>query len=171
MSDSLPGTALILFSHGSVLCGAGLALEEHADRLRQSGQFAQVEIGYMNYSIPTFADAVARCYGAGYRNILVLPFFLVPGYFVTNSLPQHLAGARESFPDIEFTVATAIGFDESLADALIDAALDPLPASAWRDDLAAASKSCRANPACPLYGTPDCPRAPEPGTPVRLAVE
>ena len=171
MSESLHCTALILFSHGSVLCGAGAALEEHADRLRQRGEFAQVEIGYMNYSTPTFADAVARCHGAGHRKALVVPYFLVPGYFVTNSLPQHLARARESFPDIEFTVASAIGFDDTLADALIDSARDPLPAHAWREDLAAASNSCRANPECPLYGAPGCPRAPEPGTPARPVVE
>jgi len=170
MSESAP-TAMILFSHGSVLCGAGVALEEHAGRLRQRGEFSQVEIGYMNYSTPAFADAVTRCHGAGHRKILIVPFFLVPGYFVTNSLPQHLDRARESFPDIEFTVAAAIGFDDALADALIDAAFDPLPASAWRDDLAAASKSCRSNPECPIYGTPNCPRSPEPGTPVRPAVE
>src|SRR5207253_2121682 len=41
-----PMDALILFSHGSVLCGAGQALDEHAARLRERGDFGIVEIGY-----------------------------------------------------------------------------------------------------------------------------
>lgn len=164
-------SALILFSHGSLLCGSGVALEEHAARLRENGDYMLVEIGYLNYSVPPFADAVAKCHGAGAERVIVLPFFLVPGYFVTKSLPEQIAGARTQYPGIEFVIADAIGFDERLADALIDSALEPLSPGAWRDDLAAASRSCRANPECPLYGTPDCPRAPVPGSPARVVVE
>ncbi|HLV81230.1 MAG TPA: CbiX/SirB N-terminal domain-containing protein, partial [Chthonomonadaceae bacterium] len=31
------------------------------------------------------------------------------------------------------------------------------PPSAWREDLRRAAAYCRADPSCPLYGTPDCP--------------
>ena len=49
--------------------------------------------------------------GGARPDIVVLPFFLVPGYFVTKSLPEHIAAAQADFPDLEFTVADAIGFD------------------------------------------------------------
>lgn len=75
--------ALILFSHGSLLCGAGEALDAHADRLRQTGEWDRVGVGYMNYSEPTFAETVAECVLRGATRIIVLPFFLVPGFFVT----------------------------------------------------------------------------------------
>src|SRR3569833_15405 len=104
--------ALILFSHGSVLCGAGEALDRHAGRLRASGEWDVVEVGYMNYSVPTFQEAVIKCHEAGAREIVVLPFFLVPGYFVTSSLPKHVDAARKDFPDLTIVIADAIGFDE-----------------------------------------------------------
>ncbi len=163
--------ALILFSHGSLLCGAGEALEAHAARMRAGGAYSLVEVGYMNYSEPTFAQAVARCRAAGANKIRVLPFFLVPGYFVTTTLPQHIARAREEFPDLTFTVADALGADERLADALLDSARAPLPPGEWRGDLASAARGCRARPDCPLYATPNCPRVPAPNTPVRPSVE
>lgn len=163
--------ALILFSHGSLLCGAGEALDAHARHLRETGAFEWVEVGYMNYSEPTFSQAVARCEAAGATRILVLPFFLVPGFFVTKTLPERIVKAQADFPALTFTVADAIGFDERLADAVIDAAQNPLGPAAWRDDLTAAARGCRARPDCPLYGTPNCPRVPEPGTPVRVDVE
>ena len=163
--------ALILFSHGSLLCGAGEALDAHAARLRQTGEWDLVAVGYLNYSAPTFAEAVAECAARGATRILVLPFFLVPGYFVTKSLPECLEEAQAAHPGLAFTVAEAIGFDTGLADALIASAQAPLGPGEWRDDLAAAARGCRARPDCPLYATPNCPRVPAPDTPARPLVE
>ncbi len=167
----MPKEALILFSHGSLLCGAGEALEAHAARLRARGEYGLVEVGYMNYSEPTFAQAVAKCRAAGASEIRVLPFFLVPGYFVTTTLPQHIARAQKDAPDVTFTVAPSLGVDERLADALLDSARAPLMPGEWRGDLASAARGCRARPDCPLYATPSCPRVPAPNTPVRPNVE
>lgn len=163
--------ALILFSHGSLLCGAGEALETHAARLRQTGTWDRVAVGYMNYSEPTFAVAVASCRAEGVTHITVAPFFLIPGFFVSQTLPERLAAAREAFPDVTFTVAEALGYDAGLADALIDSAQSPLGPDEWRDDLTAAARGCRARADCPLYATPNCPRVPAPDTPVRPFVE
>ncbi len=163
--------ALILFSHGSLLCGAGEALDAHAERLRASGEWPLVTVGYMNYSEPTFAEAVANCTAQGATRIVVLPFFLIPGYFVSKTLPDQLGAVKVGYPDLEFVVADAIGYDAALADVLIASALDPLGPDQWRDDLAAAARGCRARPDCPLYATPNCPRVPAPDTPVRPFVE
>ncbi len=163
--------ALILFSHGSLLCGAGEALDAHAERLRRTGDWPWVGVGYMNYSEPTFAQAVADAVSSGATRIVVLPFFLVPGYFVTQTLPQQLEAVKADYPQLEFVVADALGYDVSLADALIASALDPLGPDRWRDDLTAAARGCRARPDCPLYATPNCPRVPAPDTPARPFAE
>ena len=154
--------ALILFSHGSVLCGAGEAVDAHAERLRARGDFARVEVGYLNYSEPRFLDAVATVAQAGATRVVVAPYFLVAGYFVQVDLPRCLAEARERYPDIEFVVADALRRDAGLADALLDAAQRARPAEHWRDPLARATASCGARPECPLYATPACPRVPSP---------
>ncbi len=163
--------AAILFSHGSLLCGSGEALDGHARRLQEMGEWDMVEVGYLNYSVPMFADTVAKCHAAGATSIVVVPYFLVPGYFVNKSLPEQVRTVQAEYPDLDFRIAEPIGFDERLADALLESALDPMPPSEWRGDFAAAARNCRANSQCPLYGTLDCPRAPEPGGPVRLFVE
>ena len=151
--------ALILFSHGSLLCGAGEALQKHADRLRQRGDFAPVEIGYLNYSEPTFADAVQKCAEAGATRIVIAPYFLITGYFVTKSLPEKIAAAQILHPEMTFVVAEAFNFHESLADALWESAITARPSEAWRDPLQDAA-ACRPSPECPLYGTPACPKVP-----------
>jgi sirohydrochlorin cobaltochelatase len=156
--------ALILFSHGSLLCGAGEALEAHAARLRERGDFGMVAVGYLNYSEPTFAETAAHVIAAGATRIVVAPYFLVPGYFVNKSLPAALAPVRSAHPEVEFVVAEALGHAPSLADALLESALGARTEEHWRDPLRRAAHSCRAQPDCPLFGTSACPAScPAPG--------
>jgi sirohydrochlorin ferrochelatase len=156
-----PKRALILFSHGSLLCGAGEALEAHASRLRAQGEFDLVSIGYLNYSEPLFSVAVAAAEADGVTEIVVVPYFLVPGFFITKSLPEAVDLTQARFPNISFTVAPPLGDDARLVDALLDAAHNARGPEHWRDPLTRAALACRPDPACPLYGTPACPKVPE----------
>ena len=152
--------AVILFSHGSLLCGAGEALRKHADRLRDRKLAPIVEVGYLNYSEPLFIETVAKCVAAGADRIVVTPYFLVPGYFVKVDLPKAVKAAQEAFPELPFVIAEALGFDEGLADALIESAFSAQDSRFWRRELATAAKFCRPSPTCPLYETTSCPKKP-----------
>lgn len=149
--------AIVLFSHGSLLCGSGEALRRHALRLKARGAAPVVEIGYLNYCEPLFAEAVAHCVEAGAARILVVPYFLVPGYFVKVDLPRVVSEVQASFPALEFQIAEPIGFDARLADALIASARSARTSETWRDDLRNAPQHCRNSPDCPLFSTKDCP--------------
>ncbi len=152
--------AIILFSHGSLLCGSGQALELHAARLRARALAPIVEIGYLNYCEPLFSDAVARCVSAGATRIVVTPYFLAPGYFVKVDLPKCIESARQAFPKVAFIVAEPSGFDERLAEALIASAQCAEDSAFWRGDLETAAQFCRPSPQCPLYGASGCPKQP-----------
>ena len=148
--------ALILFSHGSLLCGAGCSLEAHAARIAATGRFLAVEPGYLNYSEPTFAEAVDRCVAKGARHILVLPYFLVPGRFVTQDLPRAMEAVRATHPGVEFRVAAPIGFHASIIDAVLELARSAAPLAQRLERELGIPELCRALPACPLYGTSHC---------------
>jgi len=153
-------TALILFSHGSLLCGAGEAVEAHAVRLRATGKYDLVEVGYLNYSDPLFPETVDTVVAQGATHILISPYFLISGYFVSSSLPKELEKVQPRYPQVTFTIAEALNSDEALVDALFEAATNAKPASEWRDPLRRASLRCRPSADCPLYGTPACPKVP-----------
>jgi sirohydrochlorin ferrochelatase len=149
--------AIILFSHGSVLCGAGQNLLDLARQMQARGDAAMVDVGYLNYSEPPFPDTFRRCVERGATHITVVPYFLVAGKFVKEDLPQFIDSARREFPHVEVRVADAIRFHPRLADALLACAERAQPPAAWRDTKAQVAAFCRANPRCPLYGTDDCP--------------
>lgn len=117
-----------------------------------------MEIGYLNYSEPSFADAVEKCVSSGAGRIVIAPYFLISGFFITKSLPEKIAEAQAKHPDITFTVAEAFNYHESLADALWEAATTAHDQEEWREPLRRAAAACRPFPECPLYGTPACPK-------------
>lgn len=149
--------AILLFSHGSTLCGAGENLSRLAALMEARGDAAIVEVGYLNYSIPPFEDAFARCVERGATQITIAPYFLVAGYFVQVSLPPKIAAMQEQFPAIEVRVAQALTTHPALADAVLASAERAQKPEKWRDLLKIAPQFCRNNPQCPLFGSPKCP--------------
>jgi sirohydrochlorin ferrochelatase len=112
-------TGLILFSHGSLIDGAEKALYEHCARLHLMGEFHCVEPGYLNYNEPAFPAAVQACVSHGAHHIVIVPYFLVPGRFVTVDIPDAVAAVGEQFPGVRFSVAEPIGYDPSLVQAIL----------------------------------------------------
>jgi sirohydrochlorin cobaltochelatase len=149
--------AILLFSHGSLLCGAGETLRQLAERMRERGDAPIVERGYLNYSQPLFADAFASCMEQGATRITIVPYFLVAGKFVKVDLPREIDAVRTRYPEVEVQVAEAMRFHTSLAEAIIACADRAQPPAAWRDILNTAPQFCQTNPNCPLYGTEKCP--------------
>ena len=153
--------AIILFSHGSVLCGAGQNLEriarEMQTSLQERGEAERVVVGYLNYSEPTFEDAFAELVQNGATQITVVPYFLVAGFFVREKLTPKIAQMREQFPDVAVRVAEALLQHPSLAEAIIQCAERAQPPQAWREFWNVAPQFCRANERCPFYGGEHCP--------------
>ena len=154
--------AIILFSHGSVLCGAGETLFALARRMEARGDAPVVEVGFLNYSQPTFAQAFETCIERGATRILVAPYFLVAGYFVKVSLPPVIEPMRAQYPDIEVIVADAMKTHPLLGEAILNCAERAFEPAHWRDLWDGAPQFCRPHPQCPLYDTAKCPLHPGP---------
>jgi len=150
-------TGLILFSHGSLLCGADSTLYLHADRIRDKHLFRHVEVGFLNYNRPTISEAVENHLQAGCTDIIVVPYFLVPGKFVARDLPEALRQVEERHPNVTITIAEPIGYDERLADAVSDLARSAVEIDDWDQWMEHARMTCKGNPLCPLYGVKGCP--------------
>ena len=168
-SPSAP--ALIVFSHGSLVCGAARAVEAHAARLRGTGNWAEVRIGWMNYDAPTFAEAVQLTLESiAVKTIVVAPYFLVAGRFVTNDLRKALNVAREAHPGVAFIEAAPLGTssDWLVPIAELVAVASPLTAQTHAAYLAQAIAACEGKPRCPLRDDGLCTGDPHAPTPPSL---
>lgn len=149
--------AVILFSHGSTLCGAGENLKHLTQRLESEGMAPIVEVGFLNYSEPSFEAAFEKCVARGATQITIAPYFLVAGYFVKVSLPPKIAAMSQQFPEVGVVVADALKDHEKLAPALLACAERAQGADRWRDAWQQAPLYCQDNSQCPLHSTPACP--------------
>ncbi len=154
----MPGfPALILISHGSLLCGAAETLRAHARTLSATGEWSAVEVAFLNYSEPRFDASAARCAAKGAERVVVVPYFLVPGKFVRVDVAACVERAARDHPGVRFILAEPLGFDSALAEAVGELAEAARPPQRWRDDLWRAPDFCEHRPECPMAVTLRCP--------------
>ena len=68
--------------------GAGGAMIRPARAAQQHGLAPIVTAGFLNYSRPAFAEALDRVVAASAAEVVVQPYFLVPGKFVSKNVPR-----------------------------------------------------------------------------------
>src|SRR5690349_18477647 len=78
--------AVILIGHGSLRAGAGAAMIRLAERAHAAGVAPIVSAGFLNYSQPTFGEALAGCVENGATEVIIQPYFLIPGKYVRSDL-------------------------------------------------------------------------------------
>ena len=149
--------AIVLFSHGSLLCGSAQRLHEVAQQMRAHAEGRIVEIGFLNYTEPSFETAIERCVSQGASAVTVAPYFLAAGKFVTTDLPPKIAWAKRTYPQLELLVAEPLRRHPALAEALLHCADRAAPPDQWRDLLKTAPRFCEARSNCPLFGGELCP--------------
>jgi sirohydrochlorin cobaltochelatase len=126
--NALP--AAVLVGHGSLLKESGVAMMAIAEQLRQRQITAIAEAGFLNFSQPTFAEAVAKASEQGVRRVIVLPYFLIQGHYVINELLALVRTVAGDHPRLHLSVADALGAHPALVKLSIKrlTAVDPAPA-------------------------------------------
>lgn len=125
--------AAIIVGHGSVLSDAGSTMLRIADRLHQQQDLPRVMAGFLNYSQPTFAEAVEGCLDEGAVTIVVQPYFLIAGSYVQDGLQQVIATAQRQHPHVQFVQTDVLGAHSLLLE-LAQARLQSLPSTQKREE-------------------------------------
>ena len=120
---------VVLIGHGSLHSDSGASMIRLAARLRERGVAPIAEAGFLNFSRPTIAEAVAKCVCAGATSVTVQPYFLIDGVYVQQDLPGDIAKVAAQFPQLTIRVAPCLGFHEKLAAIALERvrAVDPEP--------------------------------------------
>ena len=124
--------SIVLIGHGSLHSDSGASMIRLAARLRERGVAPIAEAGFLNFSRPTIAEAVAKCVAAGATSVTIQPYFLIDGVYVQQDLPSDVAKVAAQFPLLTIRVAPCLGFHEKLAAIALDRVqtIDPAPGAA-----------------------------------------
>jgi sirohydrochlorin cobaltochelatase len=116
--------AVVLVGHGSLRSGAGAAMIRLAERAQSARVAPIVSAGFLNYSRPTFGEVLARCVEGGASDVIIQPYFLVPGKFVREDLARLAKAGRLAHPGLSIQVAQPFGDHPALARLLLKRALE-----------------------------------------------
>lgn len=113
-------TALVLAAHGERnVPDPNRALADHANALAARGDFCFVGYGVLNGE-PSFDMALEEAAKTNPEKILIYPFFMSDGYFVSTVLPERIARVET---DVVPTILTPLGLDAGLVPVMIGSAL------------------------------------------------
>jgi sirohydrochlorin cobaltochelatase len=116
--------AVMLVGHGSLRSGAGAAMIRLAERAQAAKIAPIVSAGFLNYSRPTFDETLARCVESGASELIIQPYFLVPGKFVREDLARLAQAGQLAHPRLPIRVAEPFGDHPALARLLLKRALE-----------------------------------------------
>lgn len=92
--------------------------------IRQRMSHVPVELAFLEFIAPTLPDCISSLVAAGMKKIVVMPMFIAPGGHLKRDVPEMLAQLRSTWPEVEFSLAEAIGTNEIVVQAMASAALD-----------------------------------------------
>jgi sirohydrochlorin ferrochelatase len=108
--------AVLLVGHGSLRPGSGAAMIRLAARVRERGIAPLVAAGFLNYSRPRAAAVIARIAASGAELLVIQPYFLVPGKFVSEDMARLAAASGAAHPQLPIALAQPFGDHPALAE-------------------------------------------------------
>jgi len=115
---------VMLIGHGSVRSGAGAAMIRLAERAHAAKVAPIVSAGFLNYSRPSFDETLAGCVESGASEVIIQPYFLIPGKYVREDLARLAEAGRRAFPGLPIQIAQPFGDHPALARLLLKRALE-----------------------------------------------
>lgn len=120
--------AVMLLGHGSKAPEANETLRRIAKALQDRGGYGCVQSAFLQMEMPDFQAAADILVSKGFRDILVMPYFLYMGLHVTQDLPAEIEEAKKRHPGLEVSVTDNLGFHEKLVDITMERINEVCPA-------------------------------------------
>jgi sirohydrochlorin cobaltochelatase len=105
----MPRTRIILFAHGSRDPLWVETFERLAGDLAMEIGVESVALAYMEFALPSLADAVLEAEEDGVRKVKILPLFLSAGGHVSRDIPRLANAARREHPHLEIELLPPVG--------------------------------------------------------------
>lgn len=115
--------ALLIIAHGSRRNASNEEVRTLVKQVREhaGGRFSRVEPAFLELAEPDIPGAIARCYGAGVRDIVCVPYLLSAGAHVAQDIPAALDEACARHPGLQIGLRPHIGSLPGMVDLLLSA--------------------------------------------------
>ena len=111
---------VIIVDHGSRREESNQMLLQIVDAFRRTALYAVVEPAHMELAEPSIATAYNECVRQGAQQIVVHPFFLLPGRHWDRDIPQLAAEAAAKHPHTSYLVTAPLGTHPLMAQVIAE---------------------------------------------------
>lgn len=111
---------VILVDHGSRRAESNDAFLEIVARFASHAPYPIVEAAHMECAPPTIADAFDRCVARGAEEIVVHPYFLLPGKHWAHDIPALVAEAAKKHPGKSWKVTEPLGASSKIEEVVFE---------------------------------------------------
>jgi sirohydrochlorin ferrochelatase len=120
-------SALLVVAHGTPLEAANLPFVRVAKKTGEELGYGHTATAYLDCNQPAIPTAVAQVANAGYRRLVIQPYFLHVGRHVRTDLPALFATAQQQYPHLEIVVAHHLDYDPLLITVAAERLLAAIP--------------------------------------------
>lgn len=120
------GKAVVLFGHGARDPEWAGPMRRTAGSLRQQAPQLKVRLAFMEFMQPTLEEVLDTLAGESIDEVVVVPMFLAQGGHLKRDVPMLVEAARARHPTLRITLATAVGEDPWVIEAMAACALSAL---------------------------------------------
>lgn len=110
--------ALVLFAHGARDSRWAEPFRRLQEIVRSQSPQLVVELAFLELMSPRLPELTAALAEQGVAEVTVVPVFLGQGGHVMRDLPGIVDELRQTYPDMQFHVAGAVGEDDSVLRAM-----------------------------------------------------
>jgi precorrin-8X/cobalt-precorrin-8 methylmutase len=118
--DAKPGPAVLLLGHGSRVKEANDILRKVAQEVKAGGAYGMVAPAFLQMERPDFREALEGIVREGFKEVIVMPYFLYAGAHVQEDLPREIKEAMAKYQGISLRVAPCLGFHAKLVDIALE---------------------------------------------------
>ena len=119
-NEAIKTLGVIIVDHGSRREESNQTLLQIVNAFRDSSPYAIVEPAHMELAEPSIATAYGKCVGQGADEIVIHPFFLLPGRHWDADIPQLAAAAAASHPQTSYLVTAPLGTHPLMAEVIAE---------------------------------------------------
>ena len=94
--------SIVVAAHGSRDPAALAEVEALLALMRERSPDRMIELGFLEFALPTIADSVRAAVERGAKRVVMLPALLLAATHAKNDMPGELADLQREFPGVEF---------------------------------------------------------------------
>ena len=119
--------AIVLFAHGSRQSSWREPFDRIAQHLTEQRADVRVELAFLELMTPSLNEVLSSVAAEGVIHVTIVPLFFGVGNHVARDLGELVQGFQTQQPQMQITVAPAVGQSAAVLAAMVDYASNAVP--------------------------------------------